>query len=117
MDDHDQRFKTLLRECLPEFFDLFFPDWAARFDFTGTEFLEQEAFLDPPQGEKRSLDVVAKVPTREAVPDPAGREADHWLVVIHIEVESADRTTEIRPRMWQYYEFLRRQHRLPVLPV
>src|SRR5436190_1283048 len=58
MDDHDQRFKTLLREFLPEFFALFFPDWAARFDFAGTEWLEQEAFLDPPGGEKRVLDVV-----------------------------------------------------------
>jgi hypothetical protein len=25
MDDHDQRFKSLLREFLPEFFALFFP--------------------------------------------------------------------------------------------
>jgi hypothetical protein len=37
MDDHDQRFKTLLREFLPEFFDGFFPEWAPRFDFTCTE--------------------------------------------------------------------------------
>ena len=51
MDDHDQRFKTLLREFLPEFFELFFPEWAARFDFSSTEWLEQEAFLDPPGGE------------------------------------------------------------------
>lgn len=117
MDDHDQRLKTLLREFLPEFFELSFPAWAARFDFDGTEFLEQEAFLDPPHGEKRLLDVVAKIPTREAVSDPGGRAADHWLVIVHIEVESPDRAAEIRPRMWHYYDFLRRQHRLPVLPI
>jgi hypothetical protein len=117
MDDHDQRLKTLLREFLPEFFELFFPDWAGRFDFTGTEFLDQEAFLDPPQGEKRLLDVVARVPTREPVPDPGGRAADHWLVVVHVEVESADRAADIRGRMWLYYDFLRRQYQLPVLPV
>jgi hypothetical protein len=117
MDDHDQRLKVLLREFLPEFFALFFPDWAGRFDFTGAEFLDQEAFLDPPQGEKRLLDVVAKVATRESVPDPGGRETDHWLVVVHIEVESARSAVDIRPRMWQYYDFLRRQHRLPVLPI
>ena len=79
MDDHDQRFKALLREFLPEFFALFFPDWAARFDFAGTEWLEQEAFLDPPGGEKRILDVVAKVPTRVPVPDPSGRGASQSL--------------------------------------
>lgn len=117
MDDHDQRLKTLLREFLPEFFELFFPDWASRFDFTSPEFLDQEAFLDPPQGEKRLLDLVVKLRTREAVPDPAGRGADHWLVVIHVEVESSDRAADIRPRMWQYYDFLRRQHTCPVLPI
>jgi hypothetical protein len=117
MDDHDQRLKILLREFLPEFFELFFPEWAGRFDFTGAEFLDQEAFLDPPQGEKRLLDVVAKVATRESVPDPGGRDADHWLVVVHVEVESSRSAADIRPRMWQYYDFLRRQHRLPVLPI
>ena len=70
--DHDQRLKVLLKEFFEAFFLCFFPDWAARFDFGGTEWLEQEAFLDPPGGEKRVLDVVAKVPTRVPVPDPAG---------------------------------------------
>ncbi|MCI0700213.1 MAG: DUF4351 domain-containing protein [Planctomycetia bacterium] len=117
MDDHDQRFKSLLREFLPEFFKLFFPDWAARFDFSGTEWLEQEAFLDPPGGEKRVLDVVAKVPTRVPVPDSAGRAADHSLVVVDVEIESPERATDIRPRMLWYYEFLRRRHALPVVPI
>jgi hypothetical protein len=117
MDDHDQRFKTLLREFLPEFFALFFPAWAARFAFAGTEWLEQEAFLDPPGGEKRVLDVVAKVPTRVPVPDPAGRAADHSLVVIDIEIEAADRAADVRPRMLWYYEHLRRRYALPVVPV
>lgn len=117
MDDHDQRFKTLLREFLPEFVALFFPDWAGHFDFTGCEWLEQEAFLDPPQGEKRVLDVVAKLPTRQPVPDPSGRPADHSLVVVNIEVESPERATDIRPRMLWHYESLRRRHGLPVLPV
>lgn len=117
MDDHDQRFKTLLREFLPEFFTLFFGEWAAHFDFTGTEWLEQEAFLDPPGGEKRVLDLVAKVPTREPVPDPAGHAVDHSLVVIDVEIESPDRATDVRPRMLWYYEFLRRRHGLPVFPI
>lgn len=117
MDDHDQRFKSLLREFLPEFFDLFFLNWAERFDFTGTEWLEQEAFLDPPGGEKRILDVVAKIPTRVPVPDPAGRAADHSLVVINVEIESPERATDVRPRMLWYYEFLRRRHALPVFPI
>lgn len=117
IDDHDQRFKSLLREFLPEFFDCFFPDWAAKFDFAGTEWLEQEAFLDPPSGEKRVLDVVAKVPTRDPVPDPSGRGASHSLVVIDVEIESPERATDVRPRMLWYYEALRHRHGLPVLPI
>jgi len=50
--DHDQRLKTLLRE----FFELFFPERAARFDFTRIEFLTQEILSDPPEGERRGAD-------------------------------------------------------------
>lgn len=110
MDDHDQRFKTLLREFLPEFVGLFFPDWAGHFDFTGCEWLEQEAFLDPPQGEKRVLDLLAKVATR-----PGALPASHAL--IHLEVESADRVAGFRARMFEYYVHLRRKYDLPVLPI
>jgi len=116
-DDHDQRFKTLLREFLPEFFALFFPRWAARLDFAGTEWLEQEAFLDPPGGDKRILDVVAKVPTTVIVPNPAGHSADSTILVINVEVESGERATEIRGRMLEHYWFLRKRHGLPVVPV
>ena len=35
--DHDQRFKTLLKEFLPEFFELFFSKWAGCFEFTKVE--------------------------------------------------------------------------------
>lgn len=116
-DDHDQRFKALLREFLPEFVALFFPEWAARLDLTSVEWLEQEAFIDPPGGEKRVLDVVAKVPTRDPVPDPGGRSATHSVVVVNVEIESSDRATDIRPRMLWYYEHLRHRYSLPVLPV
>lgn len=116
-DDHDQRFKALLREFLPEFVELFFPDWAAKLDFADTEWLEQEAFIDPPGGEKRVLDVVAKVRTRDPVPDPGGRSATHSVVVVNVEIESPDRATDIRPRMLWYYEHLRHRYALPVLPV
>ena len=64
MQDHDQRFKVLLREFIVEFFLLFFPEWAKRFDFARIEWLEQEVFPDPPQGERFAVDLVAK--------DPAG---------------------------------------------
>ncbi len=50
MIDHDQRFKSLLKAFFAEFFQVFFPEWADRFDFSRVEWLEQEVFTDPPRG-------------------------------------------------------------------
>ena len=50
MEDHDQRFKALLKEFFAEFFQVFFPAWADRFDFARVDWLEQEVFTDPPRG-------------------------------------------------------------------
>ncbi len=82
--------------------------------------LEQEIFTDPPRGERRSLDLVARLPLRPGVPHPAGAPGgpdDCWLTLIHIEIDSRDTVVVLRPRMFDYYELLRRQYGLPVLPI
>ena len=120
MADHDQRFKSLLKAFFAEFFQVFFPAWADRFDFSRVDWLEQEVFTDPPRGERRSLDLVARLPLRPGVPPPApaaGEPADCWLTLIHVEIESQDTVAPLRPRMLSYYEQLRRRHGLPVLPI
>ncbi len=122
MEDHDQRFKVLLKAFFAEFFQTFFPAWADRFDFARVEWLEQEVFTDPPRGERLSLDLVARVPLRPGVPPPAtapglAEPADCWLTLIHIEIESRDTVAVLRPRMFTYYEQLRRKYGLPVLPI
>ncbi len=43
---HDARFKRLLQEFFAEFFWLFFPTWAARFDFGEIEWLDKEILSD-----------------------------------------------------------------------
>jgi hypothetical protein len=68
MLDHDQRFKTLIREFFRDFLALFFADWERRLDCDAAEWLDKEVFPDPPEGPRRILDLVAKVPTREVVP-------------------------------------------------
>lgn len=68
MVDHDQRFKSLLKAFFAEFIQTFFPAWADRFDFTRVDWLEQEVFTDPPRGERRCLDQVARLPLRPGVP-------------------------------------------------
>src|SRR5947209_20187493 len=83
---HDPRFKRLLQEFFAEFFWLFFPDWACRFDFGRLEWLDKEIISDPLQGESRFVDVVAKLSTLHPVPAPDGRSAESWLALVHVEV-------------------------------
>lgn len=117
MSDHDQRFKLLLREFFVEFLSLFFPRWAERFDFNQIDWLDKEVFTDLPQGERRSLDLVAKLPTRQAVPLPRGEPGQSWIALVHVEIESADSVEPLRHRMFEYYELLRRRYQLPVFPI
>ena len=68
MEDHEQRFKAMFKAFLAEFFATFLPAWADRFDFPRVDWLEQEVFTDPPRGERRAVDLVARLPC-----DPACR--------------------------------------------
>jgi hypothetical protein len=114
--DHDQRLKVLLKEFFEQFLLCFFPVWAARFDFGEITWLDKEVFLAPPQGEKRHLDLVARLRIRPGAPPP--REGITELVaLVHVEVESRDSVQPLRPRMFEYYVQLERDSRLPVLPI
>jgi hypothetical protein len=114
--DHDQRLKVLLKEFFEQFFLCFFPLWAARFDFSDITWLDKEVFLDPPQGEKRHLDLVARLRLRPGAPPPHPG-ATELVVVVHVEVESRESVQPFRPRMFEYYVELRREYQLPVLPI
>ncbi len=111
--DHDQRFKTLIREFFDDFLLLFFADWAAHLDLSGVEWLDKELYPDPPEGSRHVLDLVARVPIA-ATTDPAVTAS---LLLVHIEIESPDRTSRLTPRLPYYYHFLRDKHELPVLPI
>lgn len=117
MEDHDQRFKTLLKEFLAEFFVLFFPDWARRLDFSQIEWLPLELFRDPPSGAKVEMDLAAKVATREPIEPLRHGEVESCVVIVHIEVEWPDRVVSFRHRMVDFYRELRRQYNIPVLPI
>lgn len=72
MEDHDQRFKTLLQSMFGDFLRLFFSTWAKRFNLRHIEWLNLELFPDPPKGRRRTLDMVAKLRTRRAVSGQRG---------------------------------------------
>jgi hypothetical protein len=108
MADHDQRMKVAVREFVPEFQSLILPVWTGRFDLTAPHWQQQEVFLDPPQGERRLLDLVAVVPVTQPV-----QGANQTL--LHVEVESGDSVTGLRERMPRYRPALISRHNLPVL--
>jgi hypothetical protein len=114
--DHDQRLKVLLKEFFEAFFTCFYPHWAARFEFTDIDWLDKELFLAPPQGERRQLDLVARLRLRPDAPPPREGQTD-LVALIHVEVESRDTVVAFRPRMFDYYVQLRRDTGLPVLPI
>jgi hypothetical protein len=114
--DHDQRLKVLLKEFLGQFFACFFPAWAERFDFTTIDWLDKELFLAPPHGEKRQLDLLARLRLRPEAPPPHEGATDP-VALIHIEVETRKSAVALRPRMFDYYVQLRRDLGLPVLPI
>jgi hypothetical protein len=114
--DHDQRLKVLLKEFFEAFFTGFFPTWAARFAFTEIDWLDKELFLAPPQGERRQLDLVARLKLRPDAPPPRAGAAD-LVALVHVEVESRESVLAFRPRMFDYYVQLRRDTGLPVLPI
>ena len=114
--DHDQRLKVLLKEFFVQFFLCFFPAWAERFDFTAIDWLDKEVFLAPPQGEKRQLDLVARLRLRPGAPPPCEGVTD-LVALVHVEVETRQSAVALRPRMFEYYVQLRRNLGLPVLPI
>ena len=114
--DHDQRLKVLLKEFFEGFFLCFFPAWAERFEFTEIDWLDKELFLAPPQGEKRQLDLVARLRLRPDAPPPRADVTD-LVALVHVELESRAGAAAFRPRMFDYYIQLRRDTGLPVLPI
>ena len=90
--------RTCCRSSSPSSCSPFFPDWAERFDFAGLEWLNAEVFPDPPQGERRYLDLVARLPTRQVVPAMRPGEEDAWVTVLHVEIEWPDAVAPLRPR-------------------
>src|SRR5438132_1501536 len=85
----------------------FFPEEAARLDFSQITFLEQEIATDVASGRQRTLDLIAQVRTRLGAAE---------VVLIHMEFE-ARYEPDFPPLMFEHFGMLRRRHRIPVLPI
>jgi hypothetical protein len=104
---HDQVFKGFLRRFLPEFLELFFPDFAARLDLGSLQFPDKELFKGFRDGASRGPDVVARVRTQAGEPE---------IVVVHIEAQ-ARTEADFGKRMFEYYALLWLQFEVPVFPI
>src|SRR5919199_1232880 len=104
---HDQLFKQVLEAFFPDFLRLFDPATAAHLDLTTVTFRNPEVFVDLPQGERRTADVVAEVRSLEGEPE---------LVIVHVEIRR-EREPHFGHRMWQYYVALRQRENKPVIPM
>jgi hypothetical protein len=86
MTDHDQLMKALIKTFFKEYLDLFFPDLARRLYLDSpqfpVEFLDKEHFTDIPKGKKRTVDILARVWTRDEMFE---------TILIHSEHQEDDR--------------------------
>lgn len=63
--EHDRLFKELISTFFWEFLELFFPDLIPYIDQSSITFLPQEVFIDITSGNRREVDLLAKVRFRE----------------------------------------------------
>jgi hypothetical protein len=105
--DHDQLSKTILTAFFGEFIELFQKALVQAIHVDTTQFLDKETFTDLPLGEKKILDVVAKVETISGNPP---------VILIHIEIESGY-PTAFPERMFNYYTVLRLRHHLLIISI
>jgi hypothetical protein len=73
------------------------------------EWLQQEVFHDPPQGQRQKLDLVGKLRTNWPLsPRDSAIEAETWLALIHVEIEHRDTVVPLRGGILDYYKQLRK---------
>nr|WP_242050548.1 Rpn family recombination-promoting nuclease/putative transposase [Oculatella sp. FACHB-28] len=106
MIDHDRLFKELLSTFFAEFIQLFLPEVFAYLEPNSTTFLNQEIFTDLTSGERREVDMLAKVRFQ-------GQET---CFLIHLENQSKAQA-EFARRMFHYFARLHEKYQLPVYPV
>jgi hypothetical protein len=64
------------------------------------------------------LELTDHLPHDIGIPkDQRSGEPDHWLALVHVEIESPDKVAPLRPRMFRSHVHLRARYGLPVLPI
>jgi len=104
---HDQLAKTLIATFFADFLRLTLPESAPRLRLGEAVFVDKEVFTDWPDGKRRELDLLARVPVEQE---------ERICLLIHVEIES--RASEaMKQRLWWYYMQIRLKYKLLVLPI
>ncbi len=106
--DHDQIFKQLIEAFFLEFMELFCPSEAELMDFGRVEFLREEIFTDIGTGDRRRLDLAAKVGLK------TGGER---YVLVHGEYEASRKEPDFPRRMFRYYCQLFLRYDTEIVPI
>lgn len=106
MIDHDHLFKELISTFFVEFLELFLPEVVKQIDRNSIQFLPQEVFNDVTSGEKKEIDLLAKV----------RYQGQDTYFLIHIENQSYSQS-EFAKRMFKYFARLYEKYDLPIYPV
>jgi hypothetical protein len=107
MAGYDQLFKGLLRALFGDFLALVSAQAAEHLDASRATFLDKELFTAWPRGQRRELDLLARVPPRTA-----GGQS----VLIHVEIEARARSG-IGSRMRSYRHQIQSAHDGPLVSV
>lgn len=103
---HDRLFKELITTFFWEFLELFLPEVLQYIERDTLTFLSQEVFTDVTEGEKREVDLLAKVKFQ----------GEDSFFLIHIENQAYSQV-EFTRRMFHYFARLDEKYRLPIYPV
>jgi predicted transposase YdaD len=106
MIDHDRLFKELLSTFFWEFLKLFLPEVVSQIERDSIQFLPQEVFTDVTSGEKKEIDLLAKVRYQQ----------QETYFLIHVENQSYSQS-EFTKRMFKYFARLYEKYDLPIYPV
>jgi hypothetical protein len=103
---HDQLSKSLITTFFCDFLHLAAPGSALGLRPGEAVFVDKEFFTDWPTGNRRELDLLARVPVESGEPQ----------VLVHVEIESRA-NSGMDQRMWRYYMQIRMRCELLVLPI
>jgi hypothetical protein len=104
--DHDRLFKELISTFFIEFIDLFLPEVAIDIDRNSIQFLPETVLTDVTKGEKKIIDLLAKVKYRQ----------QDTYFLIHVEAQSYTEKVFTK-RIFKYFARLHEKYDLPIYPV